>query len=155
MKNLNRFFLISAALTLLSFATVMSLSAADTAPHAVALIQPDGAAAEAPAAAAPKKCCYNPCIVYRSRGRCRKTCCGCNPAPPVKMVLTVPDPRKCWCGCAVDVNVCLPACCKGSPCVTSHCGLFGRGKVVYTWCCGYKVVVVFAKCNVIVTSICR
>ncbi|MEK6250139.1 MAG: hypothetical protein N2C12_18285 [Planctomycetales bacterium] len=92
-------------------------------------------------------CCYNPCIIYKARGRCRRSCCGC--APPVQTTLTVADP--CCCKCAVDIPVCVPACCKGAPsCVTSRCGMLCKGVVTYKWCCGYTVKVVFKKCGDVV-----
>ncbi len=87
------------------------------------------------------KCCYDPCISYNYRG-CRKACCGCD--PPVKAVLKVKDPSNC---CYIDVPVCLPACVKGEPCVTSRCGLFGRGVVEYNWGCGFKIRMVITKCG--------
>ena len=93
------------------------------------------------------KCCYKPCISYFYRG-CRRVCCGCD--PPVKVVLKVKDPCCC---CYVNVPVCLPACCKGKPCVTSRCGLFGRGIVHYSWACGFSIrVVTTAQGDVRVTS---
>ncbi|MDG2408259.1 MAG: hypothetical protein P8M53_04535 [Pirellulales bacterium] len=94
-------------------------------------------------------CCPAPCITYRQRGRCRKVCCGCD--PPVKTTLKVADP--CCCKTCYDIPICLPACCKGEPCVTDRCGALCKGVVVYKWCCGYKVKVVIKKCgDIVVTS---
>ena len=56
---------------------------------------------------APKPaCCPKPCITYRHRGP--KLCCGCE--PPVKTAMVVKDPCT---GCETEIEVCLPACCKG------------------------------------------
>ncbi|MCY2996421.1 MAG: hypothetical protein NTY19_52520 [Planctomycetota bacterium] len=57
------------------------------------------------------------------------------------MILQVKQP--CCCGCTVDVPVCVPACLKGEPQVTSCCGPLGRGVVTYTWCDDFKIRVVF------------
>ena len=65
-------------------------------------------------------CCPEPCITYRQRGRCRKVCCGCD--PPVKTTLKVADP--CCCKTCYDIPICLPACCKGEPCVKDRCGVY-------------------------------
>jgi hypothetical protein len=98
---------------------------------AAAAVVDAGCAADVPV------CCYQPCIRYRYRGCDR--CCGCDCPPPVKVVLKVKDPCCC---CYVPVPVCVPACCKGEPCVQARCGLFGRGIVEYTWDCGTCVTVV-------------
>jgi hypothetical protein len=85
-------------------------------------------------------CCYQPCITYHYLG-CKKRCCGCE--PPVPVVLTVVDPCCC---CAIEVPVCLPARCVGcEPCVTSRCGVLGRGIVEYKWDCGFRVRIVINK----------
>lgn len=63
------------------------------------------------------------------------------PAPgPQKIILNVCHPCN---GCHYDVPVCLPACCEGVPRVSHHRALFGCGRVVYEWCCGYRVVIRF------------
>ena len=94
-------------------------------------------------------CCPEPCITYRQRGRCRKVCCGCD--PPIKTTLKVNDP--CCCKTCYDIPICLPACCKGEPCVKDRCGTLCKGVVVYKWCCGFKVKVVIKKCgDIVVTS---
>ena len=79
-----------------------------------------------------------PCIRYRHHRGCN-TCCECQ--PPLNVLLEVKDPG--CCGCAVEVPVCIPSCCTGAPCVSSRCGLLGRGIVEYCWDCGYRVRVVF------------
>lgn len=86
------------------------------------------------------KCCYNPCIKYRHVHRWKKVCCG---SGTINTVLMVEDP--CKCGCAIEVPVCIPACCTGEPCVKSRCGLLGCGVVTYEWCCGYKLTVKLKK----------
>jgi hypothetical protein len=94
-------------------------------------------------------CCPAPCIIYRERGRCRKTCCSCE--PPIETALTVPKPR--CCNSYVEVPICLPGCCKSAPSVKCRRGLFCNGVVVYRWCCGFTVTVVFKKSGqIIVTS---
>jgi hypothetical protein len=94
----------------------------------------------------PMPVCAEPrCISYRSH--CSRRCCfdACNAS---KVVLQVPD--HCCC-CLVEVPVCVPACCEGAPTVCSHCGIFGRQVVEYSWCCGYHVKVIFDRCgNVVV-----
>jgi hypothetical protein len=68
-----------------------------------------------------------------------------------EVVLVVADPATC--DCAVEVPLCIPACCEGEPCVTSRCGVLGRRIVWYEWKCGFKARVVFTKHNEInVTS---
>ncbi|MBI1248074.1 hypothetical protein GC197_09560 [bacterium] len=92
----------------------------------------------------PKPCCYTPCFHYKKHCLFVKKVCPCDCSPPVEAVLQVVDPR---CNCYVDVPICMPACCTGVPCIDSRCGLFDRGIVVYEWCCGYKVKVVFKQCG--------
>jgi hypothetical protein len=82
------------------------------------------------------KCCYTPCISYRER-HCRKCCC----VDTAHAVLKVADPCCC---CYLEVPVCVPVC-NEAPCVTSRCGLFGRGIVSYTWSCGYRIDMVITK----------
>lgn len=89
--------------------------------------------------------CYKPCISYKHHRGC-KVCCGCE--SPIKTVLVVNDP--CCCDCPVEVPVCIPSCCTDKPCVSSRCGLFGRGIVDYSWDCGYRVRVVFTRHGVVV-----
>jgi hypothetical protein len=66
----------------------------------------------------------------------RKYGCGA----PVEAVLVVMNPCS---GCAVNVPVCLPACCVDAPAVAARPGLFGRQIVVYDWSCGYSIRFVF------------
>lgn len=108
---------------------------------------PTKAAKPAPAPApkancAPQKaCCPAPCISYVDRS-CRPCC---DNRPPVKTVLKVVNPCTC---CTVDVPVCLPACCEGTPSVCARCGIIlCRSVVTYDWCCGYRVVVRFNACG--------
>jgi hypothetical protein len=90
-------------------------------------------------------CSEEPCLVYRHCGP--KLCCGCE--PPKEIVLKVKDPCT---GCEIDVPVCAPACCEGEPEVCSGTGLFCRDKVEYEWCCGFRVTVVFRRCDVLVRT---
>jgi hypothetical protein len=79
-----------------------------------------------------------PCVIYAN-----KPCCDpCIPLVP--QVLTVCDPCT---GCPVPVEVCLPACCDGEPCVSSRNTLFGNGLVRFDWCGGYGVTVRFTRCG--------
>ena len=103
-----------------------------------------------PAASCGPKCCPSPCIDYRHLGRNHR-CAGCNST--IKTILQVQNPCT---GCAVDVPVCLPACCSGVPEVCGDRGLFGRDIVWYDWCCGFSVKVTFKKSgDLIVTYVNR
>jgi hypothetical protein len=65
------------------------------------------------------------------------------PAPgPQHVVLRVCHPCT---GCHYDVPVCLPACCEGAPRVCHQRTIIGCGRVVYEWCCGYRVVIRFTR----------
>ena len=119
-----------------------SLTANQPAPPAVAAPAPIPPAVVEPGCSAPApKCCPQPCIKYVNRG-CLKVCCGCE--APVKTTITVVNPCTC---CPVEIPVCLPACCKGCPEITSRCGLLCRGVVHYDWCCGFSVTVRFDRCG--------
>jgi len=96
------------------------------------------------------RCCPSPgcgCpqqrrIEYRNHCRMRKGAFAC--APSVQTVLLVPAGP---CGqCAVEVPVCIPACCTDAPQMQARQGLLGRTRVLYRWCCGFEVEVVFC-CN--------
>ena len=102
-------------------------------------------AAKADCCAPKEPCCPEPCIVYRHCGP--KLCCGCE--PPKEIVLKVKDPCT---GCEIDVPVCAPACCEGEPEVCAGKGFLCRDKVEYEWCCGFRVTVVFRKCDVLVRT---
>lgn len=79
-------------------------------------------------------------IEYRNHCRpLRKGDCLC--APPIPTVLAVPAGPCCQ--CAVEVPVCIPACCTDAPQVEGRRGLLGRTRVLYRWCCGFEVEVVF------------
>ena len=78
-------------------------------------------------------------VEYRNHCRLRKGAYAC--APPMQIVLAVPDGRCCQ--CAVEVPVCIPACCTDAPQVEARRGLLGRTRVLYRWCCGFEVEVVF------------
>lgn len=87
----------------------------------------------------PGHCCPKYRIGYRShRGLFCKVKCG----PTAKTVLMVPDPY--CCECAVDIPVCIPACCAlEQPSISRRTGVLGRHYATYCWSCGYKVEVVF------------
>jgi hypothetical protein len=90
------------------------------------------------------------CIKYRNNG-CQTVCCGS--APPIKTVLQVKDPCTC---CPVNVSVCVPACCTGTPCVGEARGFLGRHVVWYDWECGFSVKIAFKHSgDVIVTYVNR
>ena len=91
-------------------------------------------------------CCQDRCIKYRHHCTLRKVCRGCD--APVKTILAVQDP--CCCKCVVEIPICLPACCEGTPKVCERDGLLCRNVVVYEWCCGYRVRVVFDRCGDVV-----
>ena len=115
-----------------------AVPAAPTAEDAPAPAVVDTACCPAPNCCCPK----DPCIKYWNHHlllKCHHRCCECQ--PPTQMILQVKHP--CCCGCTVEVPVCVPACLKGEPQVSSCCGPLGRGVVTYTWCGGFKVRVVF------------
>jgi hypothetical protein len=117
-------------------------AAAPATPAAPATQAAKPAAAPAECCAPKKACCPAPCISYIDRS-CRSVCCDSR--PPVKTVLKMVNPQTC---CEVEVPVCLPACCEGTPTVCAHCGIIlCRSVVTYDWCCGYRVVVRFAPCG--------
>jgi hypothetical protein len=93
---------------------------------------------------APAECkTYKPCVSY----------CGgfCSCGPKVSQTLMVKDPCDCCCELA-EIPVCLPACCTGKPCVSSRCGWFGRGIIVYEYDCGACVTIVFRRCGDVVVK---
>jgi hypothetical protein len=92
-----------------------------------------------------------PCVQYRHHGR-PICCCDCNAPAQIKTVLIVKDPQDCC--CCVAVPVCLPGCCTGEPCVTSRCGILGRGIVRYDYDCGVRVTITFrARGDLVVTYV--
>lgn len=94
----------------------------------------------------PAKCCWNPCISYEHRGR-SICCCEC---APIQTALQVTDPCTC---CTIEVPVCLPGCCTGSPAVCSRCPiLFNREVIKFEYCCGVTVVVKISKCGDILVT---
>lgn len=90
------------------------------------------------------------CVSYVHHNTLRRTCRGCDCCckPPMIVMLTVTDP--CCCTNVLEIPVCVPACCCDVPKCSSRVGLLGRGRVNYTWCCGYRVEVVFDKCGSVV-----
>ena len=140
---------IAFGLGLVVFAIGSSAEAAnvDSAVNVVLTQAADGVVAETPAGPVvhqPKYIDYR----YTHRARKRWYCCE----PTMQTVLLVPDSRKCSCCGLFEVPVCIPACCVGEPTQKCHAGIFGRGKVVYTWCCGFKLVVTIKKCGDIVVT---
>jgi len=101
------------------------------------------AAAHDPCVAPAPPCCPAPCIIYRHLGP--SVCCGC--AAPVPTVLNVVDPCTC---CPLEIPVCLPACCTGTPVVCSRPGLFASSVVTYDWCCGFNVTIRFRRSGEVV-----
>lgn len=71
---------------------------------------------------------------------CLRSLCAppCPPPPPQHIILKVCHPCT---GCMHDVPVCIPACCKGVPCVHFERTLIGNGKTVFEWPGGHTVVV--------------
>ena len=114
------------------------------------VIQREGNLAPAPSPSdlpIPTITCNERCIdyIYRKWHKCRWEC-----QPTMQMVMRVTDPCSGTCctpPCSVDIPVCLPCCCTGAPTVDCRCGPLGRGVVIYEWCCGYKVKVVFHICG--------
>lgn len=58
----------------------------------------------------------------------------------IQLSLVTQDPAD---GCCYEIPLCIPACCTGSPAVSSGRGLLGRGVVEYTWSCGFQAKVKF------------
>lgn len=79
------------------------------------------------------------CVSYVQHRPHKKICCDC---ASYTTTIAVYDP--CSCG-TVDVPICVPGCCKGSPTTSSRAGLLGRGITTYSWCCGYTVRVVVTR----------
>ena len=96
-------------------------------------------AVDAQAGPAVPLCCPQPCISYRYHGCFRQ---DCDSPPPIRTVLLVKNPQSCE-DCYVEVPVCIPVCSMGEPCVSSRCGLFGRGIVTYEYESGFSIQVVF------------
>lgn len=61
-------------------------------------------------------------------------------SPFVELSMVTQNPAD---GCFYEIPLCLPACCTGEPTMTSYCGLFGRGVVVYCYQCGLEIEVTF------------
>jgi hypothetical protein len=76
-------------------------------------------------------------IDYDVTHRARKLFGG---SPFVELSMVTQNPAD---GCFYEIPMCLPACCTGEPKVTSYCGLFGRGVVVYCYECGLEIEVKF------------
>ena len=99
--------------------------------------------ATAPAPAAAPADVIKPCIDYRTHLSARRML-RC--APQVKVVMETQNPADC---CVYEIPLCIPCCCQDeAPCVTSDCGILGRGVVTYCWpCCGFEAKVVFKDCH--------
>lgn len=76
-------------------------------------------------------------IDYDVTRRARKRFAG---SPFVDLTMITQNPAD---GCFYEIPMCLPACCTGEPKVSSYCGLFGRGVVVYCYECGLEIEVKF------------
>ena len=76
-------------------------------------------------------------IDYDVTRRARKLFGG---SPFVDLTMVTQNPAD---GCFYEIPLCLPACCTGEPKMTSYCGLFGRGVVVYCYECGLEIEVKF------------
>jgi hypothetical protein len=50
-------------------------------------------------------------------------------------------------GCQIPVELCLPACCAGEPCVVQRPTLLGCGLTRYTWGCGHGATIRFLRCG--------
>ena len=119
-------------------ATTTPAPAAESAPTTA----PAPAATTEPVPAAEPADLLTPCIDYRTHHSAKKLL-RCN--PQVKVVMVAQNPADC---CLYEVPLCIPCCCEGEPCVTSECGILGRGIVTYTWpCCGFEAKVVIKDCG--------
>jgi hypothetical protein len=115
------------------------------------VLPPPAGAEEAPATGPamvtpPAACCsigapVQPCIEYRTHLSARRAY-RCTGEKPVTVMAR--NPVDCL---DYEVPLCIPCRCEGEPCVTSECGLLGRGRVEYLWDCGFSAIVVFKGCN--------
>lgn len=121
-------------LTIWGFTAVLATVFAVTGGEAQARLTVDHGCCAAPV------CQTTPHITYKDCSRSR----GCS-VPSLKIVTPVTDPG--CCKCIVEVPMCIPACCTDAPLVSSRCGHFGRGVVLYEWCCGFKAKVAFSRCG--------
>ncbi|MDA7979565.1 MAG: hypothetical protein MPJ50_12435 [Pirellulales bacterium] len=87
--------------------------------------------------------CTLPCCAPRiCYGNSPRPCC-CTEL--VTVMLDVCHPCT---GCPIQVPVCVPCDCVATPPAACDQGtLFGAGRTVFTWCCGYKVVVRYKRCG--------
>ncbi len=69
----------------------------------------------------------------------------CEPCPP-PVIFNVYVCNPCT-GCMESIDLCIPACCTGVPCVTKRCTIIGRGLIRYDWCCGFTATVRFTRCG--------
>lgn len=91
-------------------------------------------------------CCPEYRLTYCHHPTLLPTCCG--HCVPIETVLEVADP--CDPRCILQIPVQLPGCCTGQPLVVGRCGILVRGVVMYRWCCGYMIRVVFTHCGEVV-----
>lgn len=148
MTSLLRVSLAALALVALMTVAAQAKQEANTTPvKATAASASDASASADPSCCAPPPKCCPRCITYRHHRTLRKTCCTCE---TIKVCLQVYDPCCC---CCVDVPVCIPACCCGTPSKSARGGLLVRSVTTFHWCCGYKVRVVMGpKGNLVVHS---
>jgi hypothetical protein len=66
----------------------------------------------------------------------------CPPPPPQNVVLVVCHPCT---NCNLEIPVCVPACCQGAPSTCFRRTICGCGKTIFTWSCGYQVVVRYTR----------
>jgi hypothetical protein len=110
------------------------------------VLMSDDQPAEMTASGCEQCCVPRYCIEYRQHRQHRRICCGCG-VEPFTAMLQITDPCRC---CPVEVPVCVPGCCTGTPSVSCRQGLFGRTITEYTWCCGFRVRMVLTRRNEII-----
>ena len=66
----------------------------------------------------------------------------CPPPPPHTVILVVCHPCT---DCKHEIAVCVPACCEGAPSMCFRRTICGCGKTIFTWSCGYQVVVRYTR----------
>jgi hypothetical protein len=131
MLNFRNTTILTASILFLSAA----IAAAESTPVQTVGFRRGGDCVTCTPAPAPVCTTYKPCVTYRHRG-----CSTCG--PKVSQVMLVKDP--CCCTSQAEVPVCLPACCD-EVCISSKCGLFGRGYVTYDYKCGVSVTFTFLR----------
>gem|GEM_PF-1342813 len=123
---MRRFSSVILGLAVFSAALLVSTEATQAGRLGKALLASPHCCAPAPVCCAPALVCCEPC------------------PPPVIFNVCVCNPCT---GCKESIDLCIPACCTGVPCVTQRGTIIGSGLVRYEWCCGFTAIVRFDRCG--------